>query len=165
MDVNAIDLTVAEPAARAGLERLAAENLKRVFATDEKTDEEWAAGPGTGGCRRSWRPRPSGTRSGSEARGRTVRAHAATARPLSRDSTPALAPATVHGGALPGGAAGRAGIADTSRKSESTQAPPRLPENRGSARNRRPAEFPVPKTGHSTHNGCAAVAVRDLAMT
>ena len=42
MDVNAIDLTGAEPAARAGLERLAAENVKRVFAADE----DWNAAPG-----------------------------------------------------------------------------------------------------------------------
>jgi acyl-CoA reductase-like NAD-dependent aldehyde dehydrogenase len=42
MDVNAIDLTGAEPAARAELERLAAENVKRVFAADE----DWAAAPG-----------------------------------------------------------------------------------------------------------------------
>ncbi len=44
MDVNAIDLTGVEPAARAGLERLAAENVKRVFAADD----DWAAAPGTG---------------------------------------------------------------------------------------------------------------------
>ena len=31
MDVNAIDLTGADPADRADLERLAAENVKRVF--------------------------------------------------------------------------------------------------------------------------------------
>jgi acyl-CoA reductase-like NAD-dependent aldehyde dehydrogenase len=42
MDVNAIDLTGAEPAARAELERLAAENVKRVFAADQ----DWAAPPG-----------------------------------------------------------------------------------------------------------------------
>jgi acyl-CoA reductase-like NAD-dependent aldehyde dehydrogenase len=41
MDVNAIDLTGAEPAARAELERLAAENVKRVFAADE----DWAGPP------------------------------------------------------------------------------------------------------------------------
>jgi acyl-CoA reductase-like NAD-dependent aldehyde dehydrogenase len=46
MDVNAIDLTGAEPAARAGLERLAAENVKRVFATGEDADQDWAAPPG-----------------------------------------------------------------------------------------------------------------------
>jgi acyl-CoA reductase-like NAD-dependent aldehyde dehydrogenase len=46
MDVNAIDLTGAEPAARAELERLAAENVKRVFATDEDADQDWAAPPG-----------------------------------------------------------------------------------------------------------------------
>jgi acyl-CoA reductase-like NAD-dependent aldehyde dehydrogenase len=43
MDVNAIDLTGAEPAARAELERLAAGNVKRVFAADG----DWAAEPGT----------------------------------------------------------------------------------------------------------------------
>ncbi len=48
MDVNAIDLTGAESAARAELERLAAENVKRVFATDEDAAEgDWAAAPGT----------------------------------------------------------------------------------------------------------------------
>jgi acyl-CoA reductase-like NAD-dependent aldehyde dehydrogenase len=41
MDVNAIDLTGADPAARAELERLAADNVKRVFAADE----DWAAAP------------------------------------------------------------------------------------------------------------------------
>lgn len=41
MDVNAIDLTGAAPAARAELERLAAGNVKRVFAADE----DWAAQP------------------------------------------------------------------------------------------------------------------------
>jgi len=46
MDVNAIDLTGAGPDARAGLERLAAENVKRVFATDEDADQDWAAPPG-----------------------------------------------------------------------------------------------------------------------
>jgi acyl-CoA reductase-like NAD-dependent aldehyde dehydrogenase len=43
MDVNAIDLTGVEPAARAGLERLAAENVKRVFAAQQ----DWAGPPGT----------------------------------------------------------------------------------------------------------------------
>jgi acyl-CoA reductase-like NAD-dependent aldehyde dehydrogenase len=43
MDVNAIDLTGLEPAARAELERLAADNVKRVFAADD----DWAAAPGT----------------------------------------------------------------------------------------------------------------------
>jgi acyl-CoA reductase-like NAD-dependent aldehyde dehydrogenase len=43
MDVNAIDLTGVPPADRAGLERLAAENVKRVFAADD----DWAATPGT----------------------------------------------------------------------------------------------------------------------
>jgi acyl-CoA reductase-like NAD-dependent aldehyde dehydrogenase len=46
MDVNAIDLTGAAPAARPDLERLAAENVKRVFATGEDTDQDWAAAPG-----------------------------------------------------------------------------------------------------------------------
>lgn len=41
MDVNAIDLTGAEPVGRAGLERLAADSVKRVFAADE----DWAAAP------------------------------------------------------------------------------------------------------------------------
>jgi acyl-CoA reductase-like NAD-dependent aldehyde dehydrogenase len=43
MDVNAIDLTGVPPAGRAELERLAAENVKRVFAADE----DWTASPGT----------------------------------------------------------------------------------------------------------------------
>ena len=43
MDVKAIDLTGVAPAARADLERLAAENVKRVFAGDE----DWTASPGT----------------------------------------------------------------------------------------------------------------------
>jgi acyl-CoA reductase-like NAD-dependent aldehyde dehydrogenase len=42
MDVNAIDLTGVQPPARAELERLAAGNLKRVFATG---GEDWAAPP------------------------------------------------------------------------------------------------------------------------
>ena len=69
MDVNAIDLTGADPAGRAELERLAAENVKRVFAAGPARGEE-AGPPRTGrrrracaGCSRSWRPRPSGTRS------------------------------------------------------------------------------------------------------
>jgi acyl-CoA reductase-like NAD-dependent aldehyde dehydrogenase len=45
MDVNAIDLTGVEPAARAGLEELAAENVKRVLLPAENGD--WAAAPGT----------------------------------------------------------------------------------------------------------------------
>jgi acyl-CoA reductase-like NAD-dependent aldehyde dehydrogenase len=44
MDINAIDLTGVEPAARADLERLAAENVKRVFAAQD----DWAAVPGVG---------------------------------------------------------------------------------------------------------------------
>jgi acyl-CoA reductase-like NAD-dependent aldehyde dehydrogenase len=43
MDVNAIDLTGVAPPARPDLERLAAENVKRVFAADD----DWAAAPGT----------------------------------------------------------------------------------------------------------------------
>jgi CelD/BcsL family acetyltransferase involved in cellulose biosynthesis len=43
MDVNAIDLTGVLPAGRPDLERLAAENVKRVFAADE----DWTAAPGT----------------------------------------------------------------------------------------------------------------------
>src|SRR5580700_4649063 len=43
MDVNAIDLTGVPPAGRPDLERLAAENVKRVFAGDE----DWTAAPGT----------------------------------------------------------------------------------------------------------------------
>jgi acyl-CoA reductase-like NAD-dependent aldehyde dehydrogenase len=41
MDVNAVDLTGAEPTARAELERLAADSVKRVFAAAE----DWAAAP------------------------------------------------------------------------------------------------------------------------
>jgi acyl-CoA reductase-like NAD-dependent aldehyde dehydrogenase len=47
-DVNAIDLTGADPAGRAELERLAAGNVKRVFAAGPGwTAEDWAAAPGT----------------------------------------------------------------------------------------------------------------------
>jgi acyl-CoA reductase-like NAD-dependent aldehyde dehydrogenase len=42
MDVNAIDLTGADVADRAGLARLAAGNVKRVYAADD----DWAAPPG-----------------------------------------------------------------------------------------------------------------------
>jgi acyl-CoA reductase-like NAD-dependent aldehyde dehydrogenase len=42
MDVNAIDLTGAAAADRAGLARLAAGNVKRVFTADD----DWAAPPG-----------------------------------------------------------------------------------------------------------------------
>jgi acyl-CoA reductase-like NAD-dependent aldehyde dehydrogenase len=61
-DVNAIDLTGADPADRAELERLAAGNVKRVFAAgpargdearaeaargdEARGDENWAADPG-----------------------------------------------------------------------------------------------------------------------
>jgi acyl-CoA reductase-like NAD-dependent aldehyde dehydrogenase len=49
MDVNAIDLTGVDPADRPGLERLAAENVKRVFAPGpDAADGDWAAAPGTG---------------------------------------------------------------------------------------------------------------------
>ena len=41
MDVNAIDLSGVAAADRAGLERLAAGNVKRVFAAEE----DWAAAP------------------------------------------------------------------------------------------------------------------------
>jgi acyl-CoA reductase-like NAD-dependent aldehyde dehydrogenase len=41
MDVNAIDLTGAAAADRAGLARLAAGNVKRVFAADD----DWASAP------------------------------------------------------------------------------------------------------------------------
>jgi acyl-CoA reductase-like NAD-dependent aldehyde dehydrogenase len=52
MDVNAIDLTGAQPADRTSLERLSAGNLKRVFAGGENGREngraqDWAASPGT----------------------------------------------------------------------------------------------------------------------
>ena len=47
MDVNAIDLTGADPADRAGLERLAAGNVKRVYAAGpDWAAEDWAADPG-----------------------------------------------------------------------------------------------------------------------
>ena len=46
MDVNAIDLTGAGPADRADLERLAAGNVKRVFAAGRQwAAEDWAATP------------------------------------------------------------------------------------------------------------------------
>jgi acyl-CoA reductase-like NAD-dependent aldehyde dehydrogenase len=48
MDVNAIDLTGVEPAARAELEVLAAENVKRVFTpAGHGAGADWAAAPGT----------------------------------------------------------------------------------------------------------------------
>ena len=68
-DVNAIDLTGADPAGRADLERLAAGNVKRVFAAGParlRTLGRPRTGRRTracGGCWPSWRPRPSGTRS------------------------------------------------------------------------------------------------------
>jgi acyl-CoA reductase-like NAD-dependent aldehyde dehydrogenase len=47
MDVNAIDLTGADPAARAELERAAADNVKRVFpAGPDGVAGDWAATPG-----------------------------------------------------------------------------------------------------------------------
>ena len=68
-DVNAIDLTGADPADRAELERLAAGNVKRVFAAGPAR-ARMTGSPRTGrrrracgGCWPSWRPRPSGTRS------------------------------------------------------------------------------------------------------
>jgi acyl-CoA reductase-like NAD-dependent aldehyde dehydrogenase len=49
LDVNAIDLTGVPPADRAALERLAAGNVKRVYAAGpEWVAEDWAADPGTG---------------------------------------------------------------------------------------------------------------------
>jgi acyl-CoA reductase-like NAD-dependent aldehyde dehydrogenase len=45
MDVDAIDLTGAPAAGRPGLERLAAENVKRVFLP--RQDDDWGAAPGT----------------------------------------------------------------------------------------------------------------------
>jgi acyl-CoA reductase-like NAD-dependent aldehyde dehydrogenase len=48
MDVNAIDLTGVAPGARAELEELAAENVKRVFAPEPNSAaSDWAAAPGT----------------------------------------------------------------------------------------------------------------------
>jgi acyl-CoA reductase-like NAD-dependent aldehyde dehydrogenase len=48
MDVNAIDLTGVAPGDRGGLERLAAENVKRIFRAGGSTgDEDWTASPGT----------------------------------------------------------------------------------------------------------------------
>jgi acyl-CoA reductase-like NAD-dependent aldehyde dehydrogenase len=48
MDVNAIDLTGVPPGDRGELERLAAENVKRVFSpAGGARDEDWAAAPGT----------------------------------------------------------------------------------------------------------------------
>ena len=48
MDVNAIDLTGVAPGARAELEELAAENVKRVFAPEpDGAASDWAAAPGT----------------------------------------------------------------------------------------------------------------------
>jgi acyl-CoA reductase-like NAD-dependent aldehyde dehydrogenase len=47
MDVNAIDLTGADPATRPDLERAAADNVKRVFpAGPDGVAEDWAATPG-----------------------------------------------------------------------------------------------------------------------
>ena len=69
-DVNAIDLTGVAPADRADLERLAAGNVKRVFAAGPATARR-RTGRRTracGGCWPSWRPRPSGTRSAPDTR-------------------------------------------------------------------------------------------------
>ena len=47
LDVNAIDLTGADPATRTDLERAAADNVKRVFqASQNGTAEDWAGTPG-----------------------------------------------------------------------------------------------------------------------
>jgi len=51
MDVNAIDLSGVDPPARAELERLAAGNLKRVFAgaaDHDAAEQDWAGPPGIG---------------------------------------------------------------------------------------------------------------------
>jgi acyl-CoA reductase-like NAD-dependent aldehyde dehydrogenase len=49
MDVNAIDLTGADPDTRAGLERAAADNVKRVLAAGQDgAAGDWAATPGLG---------------------------------------------------------------------------------------------------------------------
>ena len=62
-DVNAIDLTGADPADRAELERLAAGNVKRVFPAGpaRRRLRTGRRTRGCGGCWPSWRPRPSGT--------------------------------------------------------------------------------------------------------
>ena len=57
MDVNAIDLTGAAAADRAELARLAAGNVKRVFAAGRRLGGAAAAGAG---CWPSWRSRRSG---------------------------------------------------------------------------------------------------------
>ncbi len=46
MDVNAIDVCGVPPDRRTELERLAAENVKRVFAPAEDRDEDWERPPG-----------------------------------------------------------------------------------------------------------------------
>ncbi len=46
MDVNAIDLTGADPGQRAELERLAADNVKRVFRAPEAGEPSWTTDPG-----------------------------------------------------------------------------------------------------------------------
>src|SRR6266702_2490879 len=45
MDVNAIDVSGVPPDGRADLERLAAENVKRVYALSGEQDEDWAGPP------------------------------------------------------------------------------------------------------------------------
>jgi acyl-CoA reductase-like NAD-dependent aldehyde dehydrogenase len=48
LDVNAIDVSGADPDASAELERLAAGNLKRVLrAEDDRAEDDWASPPGT----------------------------------------------------------------------------------------------------------------------
>jgi acyl-CoA reductase-like NAD-dependent aldehyde dehydrogenase len=48
MDVNAIDLTGVAAGERAELERLAADNVKRVFRGPDRDDPDWTADPGIG---------------------------------------------------------------------------------------------------------------------
>ena len=59
-DVNALDLTGAEPDLRTPLEQAAAETVKRVYVPRGTPD--FAAAPAWPGCGRSWRSRPSGIR-------------------------------------------------------------------------------------------------------
>jgi acyl-CoA reductase-like NAD-dependent aldehyde dehydrogenase len=47
MEVNAIDLTGVEATGRAALQRLAADNVKRVFRGPVGADPDWSADPGT----------------------------------------------------------------------------------------------------------------------
>ena len=66
-DVNALDLTGAEPGARADLQAAAADNVKRVYVP--RDDRLGPPSPAWPGSTRSSRPRRSGTRSACE-RGR-----------------------------------------------------------------------------------------------